>query len=277
MKKVANSLSSIFQMKYKSQSVNSFCLNSYSAQSCGRLKAKVLLACHLVAVAVLVNLLTLPGNAQAGTKGDSVSDGVNLSDISTGADQRPAVVDGKPISPFVLASSSSDSLQQPSSDTIVGQWLLDVKSKNAHVYIMVRFNAGGSVDKVDTTDFGHVRNPSSGEDHQIDQDTPSMGFWYRVNTGQRDEIRAVMYYFEHDTDSGAAEEIRATVLSNLEVDGNNIKGYIHIAAVELTGSPAEVVKRFNQNIHKHDTKLETSKDNPDSRRPLNGVRMTSRY
>ncbi len=277
MKKVANSLSSVFQMKYKSQGVNSFCVNSYSAQSCDRLTAKVFLACHLFVVAALVNLLALPGNALAGTKGDSVSVGVDLSNISTGEDQSPTAVDGKPISSFILASSSSDSLQQPSSDTIVGQWLLEVKKKNVHVYIMVRFNADGSVDKVDTSDFGHARNPSGGDDHQIDQDTPSMGFWYRVNTGQRDEIRAVMYYFEHDTDSGAAEEIRATILSNLEVDGNNLMGYIHIAAAELAGSPAEVMNRFSQNIHKHDAKLETPKDNPDFRAPLNGVRMTSRY
>ncbi len=86
-----------------------------------------------------------------------------------------------------------------------------------------------------------------------------------------------MYYFEHDIDSGAAEEIRATVLSNLEVDGNNIKGYIHIASAELTGSPAEVMKRFSQNIHKHDNKIETSKGNPNFRAHLNRVRMTSLY
>ncbi len=240
------------------------------------MKKKVFLICHLLVVAALVNFLALPGDAVAGTKSYGGSDGVDLSNISTGADQSPTSVDGKPIPRIVLASSSSDSLQQPSSDTIVGQWLLEVKKKNVHVYIMARFNADGSVDKVDTSDFGHARNPG-GDDHRVDQDTPSLGFWYRVNTGQRDEIRAVMYYFEHDTDSGAAEEIRATVLSNLEVDGNNIKGYIHIAAAELAGSPAEIMKRFSQNIHKHDAKLEASKDRPDFRVPLNGVRMLSRY
>ncbi len=277
MKIITNSLSSVFQMKYKSQGVKSFCVNGNSAHSCGRISAKVLLACHLFVVATLGNLLALPGNVLADTKGDSMSDSVDISKLSTGKDQSPTVVDGKPIPRFVLASSSSDSMPQLSSNTIIGQWLLEVKKKNVHVYIMVRFNADGSVDKVDTSDFGHAKNPSGGDYHQIDKDTPSMGFWYRVNAGKGDEIRAVMYYFEHDTDSGMAEEIRATVLSNLKVDGNNIKGYIHIATAELTGSPAEVMKHFSQNIHKHDAKVETSEDNHDFRAPLNGVRITSRY
>ncbi len=277
MKNVANSLSSVFQMKYKSQSVKSLYVNSHNAQDYGPLTARVLLACHLLVVAVLVNVLILPGNALAGAKGDGVPDSVDPGDISTSADQSPTMVDEKSLSRFVLASSSSGSLQQPSSEAIIGQWLLEIKRKNLHVYVMVRFNADGSVDKVDTSDFGHARNPGSGEDHLIGQDTPSMGFWYHVNTGQRDELRAVMYYFEHDADSGEAEEIRATVLSNLEVDGNTIKGDIHIAAVELTGNPAEIMKRFNQNIHKHDYKIETSKNNSDFRFPLSGVRMTSQY
>ncbi len=277
MIKIANSLSSVFQMKGKSQSVKSLCVNSHNARDYGPLIARALLACHMLVVTVLVSVLVLPGNALAGAKGDSVPDDVDPGVISIGAGQSPTMGDEKSLSRLVLASSSSGSLQQPSSEAIIGQWLLEIKKENLHVYVMVRFNADGSVDKVHTSEFGHARNPGEGEDHLIGQDTPSMGYWYRVNTGQRDELRAVMYYFEHDTDSGEAEEIRATVLSNLEVDGNTIKGDIHIAAVELTGNPAEVMKRVNQNIHKHDHKIETSKNNSDFRAPLNGVRMTSRY
>ncbi len=277
MMKIANSLSSVFQMKGKSQSVKPLCFNSHNTRDYAPLVARLLLACHLLVVTVLVSVLVLPGNALAGAKSDSAPDDVNPGVISSGAGQSSTVADEKALSRLVLASTSSSSLQQPSSEALIGQWLLEIKKENLHVYIMVRFNADGSVDKVDTTDFGHARNPGSGEDHLIGQDTPSMGYWYRVNTGQRDELRAVMYYFEHDTDSGEAEKIRATVLSNLEVDANIIKGDIHIAAVELTGSLAEVMKRFNQNIHKHDNKIETSKNNSDFRVPLNGVRMNLRY
>ncbi len=277
MKKIANSLSSVFQMKGKSQSVKSLYVNSHNARDYGPLIARALLACHMLVVTVLVSVFVLPGNALAGVKGDSVPDDIDPGVISIGADQSPTVANEKSLSHLTLASSSTGSLQQPPSEAIIGQWLLEIKKENLHVYVMVRFNADGSVDKVDTSDFGHARNPGSGEDHLIGQDTPSMGYWYHVNTGQRDELRAVMYYFEHDTDSGEAEEIRATVLSNLEVDGNTIKGNIHIAAVKLTGSPAEVMNRFNRSIHKHDYKIETSKNNSDFRVPLNGVRMTSRY